>query len=97
MTEDKTYKGFIYKPDGRSFRNGKHIFRNQLFDTFEQFCSFVDASLEMTNYQQHQLNKYGNVLPEPEELENGTEEAERFAGWVHDQSEQQLLHHENEY
>lgn len=41
----------------------------------------------MTNYEQFQIERYGNILPEPvimpdgELLENGKDEMERFAEW----------------
>ena len=46
----------------------------------------------MTAYEQFQLTKYGNILPDtahtPEELaENGIEELTRLAEWIEQQNE----------
>lgn len=51
---------------------------------------------ELTNYQQYQLEKYGNILPEPlfmpsgEVIENNLEEINRMTEWVAMQEEIQL-------
>lgn len=56
---------------------------------------------ELTNYQQYQLNRYGNILPEPlflpsgEVIENNLEEIARATEWSAMQWERQL--HEMEY
>lgn len=54
----------------------------------------------LSNYEFFQLERFGNILPEPVinpdgELEAGKEEADRFAEWTHNQEEQQLLEYEN--
>lgn len=52
---------------------------------------------ELTNYEQFQLDRWGDILPTPyiyESEEPGEREAERFAQWAHDQHERQL--HESE-
>lgn len=52
---------------------------------------------ELTNYEQWQLEKYGNILPTPEatsdgELyESGIEELNRLADWMDYQTEPQLI------
>lgn len=51
---------------------------------------------ELTNYEQFQLEKYGNVLPTPEATpegdlyESGLEELDRLAEWTNAQAEQQM-------
>lgn len=56
----------------------------------------------MTNYQQYQLEHYGNILPEPELMPSGQteaaeEEIRRSAEWVQLQSERQLWELEREF
>ena len=60
----------------------------------------VDQNQELDNYQQFQLNKYGNILPTPEAtpdgdlFESGIEELNRLAEWTNAQAEQQLYQQE---
>jgi hypothetical protein len=55
---------------------------------------------ELTNYEQWQLDRYGDILPSPgvrfseEEFENRQEEIEREAEWVEMQAEKQLMEDE---
>lgn len=57
----------------------------------------VTPPRELTNYEQFQLEKYGNVLPTPEAtpegdlFESGIEELNRLAEWTNAQAEQQLF------
>lgn len=58
--------------------------------------SKVNQTPELDNYQQFQLNKYGNILPTPQAtpdgdlFESGIEELNRLAEWTNAQAEQQL-------
>jgi hypothetical protein len=47
---------------------------------------------ELTNWQQFQLNRWGDILPIPDmEIEEpGEKESERYAEWSHMQYERQL-------
>ena len=60
----------------------------------------ITQTLELTNYEQFQLNKYGNILPTPEAtpdgdlFESGIEELNRLAEWTNAQAEQQLCQQE---
>lgn len=51
---------------------------------------------ELTNYQQWQIERRGDILPEPnlEIGEPGEKEAERFAEWFHLCHERELKEHE---
>ena len=56
---------------------------------------------ELTNYEMFQLEHYGNILPElvimPDgSCENGIDEQNRSAEWVHLQSEIQLEQYQNQ-
>lgn len=57
----------------------------------------VTPPRELTNYEQFQLEKYGNVLPTPEAtpegdlFESGIDELNRLAEWTNAQAEQQLF------
>lgn len=46
----------------------------------------------MTNYEEWQLNCYGNILPDPniEIEEPGEDEARRFESWTNNEHEKQL-------
>jgi len=60
----------------------------------------VIQTRELTNYEQFQLNKYGNILPTPEATpegdlyESGLEELDRLAEYMNMQAEQQMFQHE---
>lgn len=55
---------------------------------------------QLTNYEQFQLEKYGNVLPTPEATpegdlyESGLEELDRLSEWINAQSEAQMHEYE---
>lgn len=54
---------------------------------------------ELTNYQEWQLARYKNILPEPVVLPSGqiegtNEEIDRSAEWVEMQAEKQLYEYE---
>lgn len=55
----------------------------------------IDQTNELTNYQQWQLEKYGNIIPdinvtpEGDLYESGLEELDRLAEWINAQAEQQ--------
>jgi hypothetical protein len=54
---------------------------------------------EMSNYDQFQLEKYGDVLPSAESMpdgsfEGGIDELNRLAEWIESQSEMELMEHE---
>jgi hypothetical protein len=57
---------------------------------------------ELTPYEEWQLNKYGNILPDvkyiPDErvIENGFDDLNRFAEWMEYMAEQELLEHETD-
>jgi hypothetical protein len=56
--------------------------------------------VELDNYEQFQLEKYGNVLSAVSVLpdgtcENGIDEIERQAEWINSQAEQQLFENQN--
>lgn len=53
----------------------------------------------LTPYELFQLDRYGSILQPrsgntPEELENGTEEAERFKEWIEQEAENQFFEEE---
>lgn len=55
---------------------------------------------DLTNYEQFQLERYGNILPPvtiyPKGVtDNNEQEIERESRWVEQQAEQQRLQHEN--
>jgi hypothetical protein len=55
----------------------------------------INQKIELTNYQQWELERYGNVLPdvsatpEDELYESGIEELDRFAEWMTANAERQ--------
>ena len=56
---------------------------------------------ELTNYEQWQLDRFGDILPEPIVLPSGdvegkNEELNRFSEWVELQAEQQLFEYEKD-
>lgn len=86
------YRGFHFSYPGRVFRNGVQVFTSHLFDTFEEAQKMIDASLrqtELTNFEERQINKYGDIAFEE------TEAADRMAVWVHEQAELQLMERES--
>lgn len=60
----------------------------------------VNDPKELDNYQQFQLEKYGDILPTPQAtpdgdlFESGIEELNRLAEWTNAQAEQQLYEQE---
>lgn len=60
----------------------------------------LNQTPELTNYDQFQLEKYGNILPTPEAtpegdlFESGIEELNRLAEWTNAQAERQLYEQE---
>lgn len=62
----------------------------------------INPIVELTNFQEWQLSRYGNVLDMPEinpdgELESGKEDLDRLAEWIHQQSERQMHEREQEF
>lgn len=52
----------------------------------------------LTPYEEFQLNKYGNILPDNEgEFEAGSEEAQRSIEWAKMKEEQELLNYEMQF
>lgn len=54
---------------------------------------------DLTPYQQHQLETYGNILDQPEinpdgECESGEEEMNRFAEWNNEMAERELFEYD---
>ena len=106
-TNIENYKGFQIDESFCIFKHGKIV-----FNAYWQFCCTMDeakmlidislAKTELTNYQERQASKYGNILQQPIinpdgscELENGSEEMERFAEWNNSMAENELYEHSN--
>jgi len=59
-------------------------------------CPTLKTTMENTNYENWQLEKYGNVIgaiestPDGELYESGIEELNRLAEWMNEQAERQL-------
>lgn len=101
------YRGFEIDHFFRIYKSGKHVFSAhwQICNSIEEAKNIINNSLlvaeQLNNYQERQLNKYGNILPEPIilpdgtcELENGQEDADRFSEWINEVAQQQLLEYE---
>ena len=102
MTTKLSYRGFEIDHANRIYKNGKQVFTAKWQDcgTPEEAQQLIDNSIqrkELTNFDQFQQNKYGNVLPMPEatpdgELyESGIDELNRIADWMNAQAEQQMF------
>jgi hypothetical protein len=98
----ETYRGFEIK-GSFIYKDGKEVFINTWRNDRDTDTAkrLIDASLikdeEYTNYQLFQAEKYGNILEMPQvapdgscELENGSEEMQRFAEWNNEMAERQL-------
>ena len=63
---------------------------------YRQLKNFGDKTMGNTNYENWQLEKYGNVIgtiestPDGELYESGIEELNRLAEWMNEQAERQL-------
>ena len=95
------YKGFQIDRHFNIYKGGKQVFTaswqhcTTLEDAKEMIDSSVSKSKELTNFQQRQENKYGNivdpVITYDGRVEGTEEEMERFAEWMNEMAERQLL------